>query len=63
MPTAVPNDRKGVAGGGFTTGSGAAEHYDGEHLARQGVVVVSRLRKDAKLWDLPPAREAGHHQA
>ncbi len=28
-------------------------------IERKGVVVVSRLRKDAKLWDLPPAREAG----
>lgn len=28
-------------------------------LRRAGVVVVSRLRKDAKLFDLPPARKVG----
>lgn len=28
-------------------------------LLEQNVVVVSRLRKDAKLWDLPPQRRAG----
>jgi hypothetical protein len=40
---------------------------DGAYAARpfvdpvreQGVVVVSRLRKDAKLFDLPPARQPG----
>lgn len=28
-------------------------------LRAQGLILVSRLRKDAKLWDLPPARLAG----
>lgn len=28
-------------------------------LVERGVTVVSRLRKDAKLWDLPPARQPG----
>ena len=40
---------------------------DGAYAARPfldpvralGVVVVSRLRKDARLWDLPPARQPG----
>ena len=40
---------------------------DGAYAARPfldpvrgaGVVVVSRLRRDAKLWDLPPARKPG----
>jgi hypothetical protein len=28
-------------------------------VRRAGMVVVSRLRKDARLWDLPPARQPG----
>lgn len=30
-----------IHGGGFTTGSGSLPFYNGEHLARQGVVVVT----------------------
>jgi para-nitrobenzyl esterase len=30
-----------IHGGGFTTGSGSAKYYDGAHLARKGVVMVT----------------------
>jgi len=44
-PAASPGDRLPtmlwIHGGGHTTGSGAATFYDGEKLARQGVVVVT----------------------
>jgi len=44
-PAKSPGDRLPVMvwlhGGGHTTGSGSASFYDGEHLAREGVVVVT----------------------
>jgi para-nitrobenzyl esterase len=55
-----------VHGGGLTRGSGSARNYDGEELARQGVVLVTinyRLGVFGFLAHPDLTRESAHHSS
>jgi para-nitrobenzyl esterase len=67
-PATSASDRKPVMvftyGGGFTSGAGSEPRYDGEALAKKGVVVVtSNYRLGAFGWFAHPelTKESGHH--
>jgi para-nitrobenzyl esterase len=42
-----------IYGGGFTYGSGSHPSYDGEALARRGIVARRRGARANHLWKLP----------
>ena len=55
-----------IYGGGFTSGAGSVEIYDGAALARQGVVVVNfnyRVGPMGFLADAGLTRESPHHSS